>query len=131
MTKPPPDDDAVPLEQQLARATERLAEAQRLAGLGFWEWQIETGELYWSENIYRLFGLDPAEHEPTYERFLAAIHEQDRAIVEAAVGAALEGSPYSVEHRVVRPDGTLRHVHERGEVYRDAKGRPRRMVGTV
>lgn len=115
------------------RASERrLAEAQRIAHLGSWEWDIVRDEIAWSDEVYRIFGLPPEGPPLSYEGFLDAVHPEDRARVDGAVRAALEhGRPYSIQHRVVRPDGSERVVHEQGEVGRDAEGRPVRMVGTV
>ncbi len=111
----------------------RLAEAQRIANTGNWEWDIEANTLHWSDQIYRIFGLQPQQFEATYEAFLHTLHPEDRPRVEEAVAAALEpdGPPYSIDHRIVLPDGTVRIVHEQAEVIRDDQGRPIRMVGTV
>ncbi len=126
------------LEQQVASRTRELSdanlqlhEAQRVGRMGHWEWDIEAGVLYWSDEIYRIFGVIRGEYEPTYENFLAAVHPDDRELVVAAVAQALEGEGYSLDHRILWPDGTEHEVHERGEVHRDAEGRPARMLGTV
>lgn len=119
-------------ERALSRTYEQLVEAQRIAHLGSWDWEVTTNRLAWSDEVYRIFGLAPREFGASYEAFLGRVHPDDRPAVEAAVRAALaEGRPYSIEHRLVRPDGTERRVHERAEVLRDAAGRPVRMVGTV
>lgn len=110
----------------------RLREAERIGRLGHWEWNIDTGRLIWSEQVFALFGLPPApDGAYAYEDFLNAIHREDRPLVEQAVARALEGERYDIQHRIVLPDGAVRHLHERGEVYRDADGRPERMLGTV
>ncbi len=110
----------------------RLAEAQRIAHLGSWEWDILRDEIAWTDEVYRIFGLPPDGPSPSYGAFLASVHPEDRGPVDRAVRAALEEDrPYSIQHRIVRPDGTERVVHERGEVSRDEQGRPIRMVGTV
>lgn len=115
------------------RASERrLAEAQRIAHLGSWEWDIVADEIVWSDEVYRIFGLSSERPPLSYGEFLDAVHAEDRGAVDRAVRAALEqGRPYSIQHRVVRPDGSERVVHERGEVTRDPGGKPVRMVGTV
>ncbi len=119
--------------ENLLRASERgLVTAQRVAHLGSWEMEIATGELFWSDEIYRIFGVDPAAFGPSYETFLAAVHPDDRDRVSHAVALAPDSDvPYEIEHRVIRPDGTIRWVHELGEIQRDPLGRPARMVGTV
>lgn len=120
------------IELALAQERGRLAEAQAVAQLGSWEWDVASGELWWSAETFRLFGLAPGEIAPTLEAFMARVHPDDRARVQSAVNASLrQDVPYQVEHRLVRPDGTLRVVQERGRVERDADGNPVRMVGTV
>lgn len=117
----------------LLRVQESLAKAQQLSHLGSWDWNIATNELWWSDEIYRIFGLAPQQFAATYEAFLAAIHSDDRLKVEEGVRLALENPArgYEVEHRVVRPDGTERVVIESGEVIRNGAGVPVQMVGTV
>jgi len=120
------------VERRLEESEARLLEAQRIARIGHWEWVVDTGNLFWSEEIYRIFGLNPETHVVSYEGFLEAIHSEDRDEVVAGVQGALDGEKeYGVSHRIVRPDGSIRWVYERGEVFRDAEGRPVRMVGTV
>jgi PAS domain S-box-containing protein len=124
--------DRVRSEERLRRISDSLAEAQRIAQLGNWDWDIRENTLWWSDQTYRLFGLTPQTFAATYEAFLAAVHPDDVARVRTAVDAALDGdTPYSLEHRIVRPDGTVRFVHERAEILRDDDGRPLRMIGTV
>jgi len=115
------------------RASEAsLARAQAIAHLGSWDWDVVTGALQWSDEIYRIFGVAPREFGATYDAFLACVHPDDREHVQQAVNAAVhERQPYSLEHRVVRPDGSERTVHEQGEVSYDASGTPVRMVGIV
>ncbi len=117
----------------LDRSEALLAEAQALAHIGSWEWDIRTGALRWTDEIYRIFGQAPQSFDATYQAFLQAIHADDRQRVLDAVDASVADAavPYRVEHRVVRPDGTIRVVHEQGRVYREADGTPVRMVGTV
>jgi PAS domain S-box-containing protein len=110
----------------------RLTEAQRIAHLGNWDWNIITNELLWSDEIYRIFGLTPQQFGATYEAFLNLVHPEDREFVERSVNEALyEGQPYDINHRIILPDGAVRIVHEKGEVTFDNKGGPLRMVGTV
>ena len=124
--------DRLNAETELHRSSESLKTTQRIAKLGGWSWDIATGELAWSDEIFRIFGYRPQEFPPTYETFLAAVHPDDREKVQAAVGAAVENkSTYSVEHRVVQPDGQVRTVHEQGEVSVGAGGGAARMDGIV
>ncbi len=119
-------------EAALRENRARLAEAQRIARLGHWNYDVETDELVWSDEVYRIFGLRPQEFGGTYEAFLDAVHPDDRQAVKEANDRALyHRAPYSIEHRVLRPDGTERIVHEEAEVTYDEHGRPTRMLGTV
>lgn len=118
--------------RRLRDTMESLDRAQRIAQMGNWDWQIAENRLFWSEGIYRLFGLGQTEFEATYEAFLARVHPDDRTAVNAAVQhASRTGSSYAIEHRIVRSDGAIRVVHEQAEVLPDDQGRPARMVGTV
>ncbi|MDH5299120.1 MAG: PAS domain S-box protein, partial [Desulfobulbaceae bacterium] len=117
----------------LRHSEENLAEAQRIAHLGSWEWLIPENVLWWSAEVYRIFDLTPDRFPATYEAFVAAVHPDDQKMVEQAVIDALtKGFPYSIEHRIVLADGRVRTVHERGETTRaDDDGRPLKMIGTV
>jgi PAS domain S-box-containing protein len=117
---------------ELRESEQSLANAQRIAHVGNWEWNIVTGELHWSDEIYRIFGLGPREFGATYEAFLEAVHPDDRTLVTTAVNQAIAShEPYSIEHRLLRPDGVVRFVHERGEVIYDDDDQPLRMSGTI
>lgn len=118
--------------EALQRSETSLSEAQRIAHLGNWEWDMETNELCWSEEIYRIFGLIPEESCTTYVAFLNYVHPDDREFVKNAINEAIyERKPYNIEHRILLADGTVRIVHEQGEVKFAKTGEPVRMVGTV
>ncbi len=120
------------LENRLQESENRLRELQRIANLGSWDWNIATNELWWSDQIYHIFGLDPGVFAATYEGFLAQVHPEDLGRVQTAVNQVVEnGGTYDVSHRIVRPDGGIRYVRERGDTARDGAGRPVRMFGTV
>lgn len=124
--------DLTQTNQELAESKSRLARAQTIAHLGNWEWNIATGALIWSDEIYRIFGRQPQEFDPTYELFLDAIHPEDRLKVSDAVNDAIDNdAPYSIVHRVVCPDGEEKVVQEIGLVLRDENGMALRMDGTV
>src|SRR5512139_3605032 len=117
---------------RVKEAEQRLARSQAYANIGTWDWNIETGGLYWSERIGPLFGHPEGMLALTYENFLAAIHPDDRQKVIGAVRACVElGAEYNIEHRVVWPDGSVRWLAERGDVVRDATGNPLHMLGVV
>jgi PAS domain S-box-containing protein len=119
-------------EEALKASEASLYEAQRVAHLGNWDWNIQTNQLYWSDEIYRIFGLSPQEFGATYDAFLDSVHPDDREFVKRAVSEALyEKKPYSIDHRIVLPDGSVRIVHEQAEVTSDEAGNPVWMLGTV
>jgi len=109
----------------------RLAEAQRMAHIGNWDWNIVTNGLYWSDEIYRIFGRSPQEFGAAYDAFLSYVHPDDREYVNDAVLEAFNRKPYSIDHRIILANGEERIVHEQGEVIFDEKNIPVRMMGTV
>jgi two-component system, NarL family, sensor histidine kinase UhpB len=118
-------------ERELTRSRTRLAEAQRVAHVGSWEWNIAKDRVTWSEEMYRIYGVDPSAHVPSYQNFLTSVHEDDRAHTGAVLANAMENvSPFVYDHRILRPDGGLRMLHTRGEVVGDAAGRAARLVGS-
>ncbi|MCC6502082.1 MAG: PAS domain-containing protein [Deltaproteobacteria bacterium] len=119
-------------EESLKKSDERLREAQAMAHIGNWDWDIKGNTLYWSDEIYRIFGLKPQEFGATYEAFFSLVHPDDRESVGAAVSDSLNNRrAYEINHRIVRPDGTERTVHEMAAVTCDASGKAVRMAGTV
>jgi PAS domain S-box-containing protein len=119
-------------EDALRRSESSLLNAQRIAKLGNWDWDIVKNELYWSDEIYRIFGLKPQEFGATFEAFLRSVRPEDRQRVQEAVDSALATkATYSIDHRILRPDHEERIVHEEGEVIFDEDDEPVRMTGTV
>jgi len=109
-----------------------LAEAQHLARMGSWVWNIQNNIFTWSDEIYHIFGLTSREFGTTSEAFLNFVHPDDREFVIQSVDAALyKQKPYSIDHRIVLPDGNELIVHEEAEVTFDDTGTPVRMLGTV
>src|SRR5687767_13338972 len=101
--------------QMLRGREEQLAEAQSLAHLGSWEWHIPTDTVTWSDELYRIFGLQPQQFGTTHEAFLAFVHPDDREMIKREVERAYhEGSPFNFEYRILRPDGTARWLHGLG-----------------
>jgi len=120
--------------QMLLREKENgLLEAQRIAHLGNWDWDIVENKLWWSDEVYRIFGAKPQQFGATYDAFLSYVHPDDRESVKQAVNKSLADPTkhYDIEHRVVRPDGSQRIVYERGKVNFDKDGKAVRMIGTV
>lgn len=119
-------------EARVRHSQASLNEAQHIAHLGNWEWDIVHNTLAWSDEIYRIFGVQPQEFGATYDAFLSYVHAADRQAVIDAVNRAVEQrEAYAIDHRVVWADGTRRIVHEQGTVHYDAAGQPQRMLGTV
>jgi PAS domain S-box-containing protein len=116
-------------EQALRDSEAQLNKAQAVARLGSWQLDIAANRLAWSEETYRLFGIAPGT-PLTYDLFLGCVHPDDRAGVERAWAAALQGAPYDIEHRIV-VDGQTRWVREQAEVDFDAQGHPVSATGTV
>lgn len=119
-------------ESALQLSEERFRYGQIYANIGTWDWNVQTGDLHWSEMIAPLFGYADGELETTYENFLQAVHPDDRQSVVDAVAACVEkGVVYNIEHRIVWPDSTVRWVHESGNVILAEDGTPLRMLGVV
>jgi diguanylate cyclase (GGDEF)-like protein/PAS domain S-box-containing protein len=122
------------LNESLLRATadreERLAEAQALAALGSWEHDLTTGRYEGSDELYRLFGLEPGELL-SGQTFLSRVHPDDHDTVAGFRGTLASGIPSSSDFRIVGPDGTVRWVHGRGEVTSWRGGEPAVVSGTI
>lgn len=119
-------------EERHGQAVARLKEAQRLARLGSWELDLTCNRLLWSDEIFRIFELDAAAFEPSYEAFLGRIHPEDREQVNAAyLNSLANRQPYSITHRLLMPDGRVKHVQERAETRYGADGRALLSLGTV
>ena len=120
------------IESALQRSEANLAAAQQMARLGSWESNLKKGEVYWSNELYRVFGFRPQEFVPTHERIINVVHPEDKELVERAVCQALDESKgFDVEFRAILPDGSERIVHSQAEVVLDEASRPVRMLGTV
>jgi PAS domain S-box-containing protein len=121
-----------PIVANLEGLVDKLEAAQRIARLGNYELDTRNNRVWWSDEVYRIFGLAPERASSTYETFLAAVHPDDRVRVGAAVAQRLEGSePCALDYRIVWPDGTERIVHSQPELIRDRRGRPVRITGTI
>lgn len=120
------------LEEELKESTRHLIDAQSIAKIGHWEWDIHNGTLSWSDEIYKIFGHNPQEFNPTYESFLQTIHPEDRQMVDNATKDAVANMhDYDIYHRIVLHDKTEKVVHEVGHAIYDSAGEPIQMIGTV
>lgn len=117
--------------ERLRRRERQLERAQRIAQLGSWEWFVETGSLWWSDEMYRIYGLDPSE-EISFEKYVSLLHPDDRSAGQDVIRRTLETrEPFSFYHRIVRADtGEVRTLHGEGEVEIDEQGRVVKMYGT-
>jgi diguanylate cyclase (GGDEF)-like protein/PAS domain S-box-containing protein len=115
---------------QLEASEQRLREAQRISGVGSYDFEIATNTNTWSDQLYRIYGREPQSFNASYEKFLEMVLPEDREHVMSVHQRALETvSPYEMEERIVWPDGTVRTLASWGEVVPDGEGRPARMVG--
>ncbi|MFY9586449.1 MAG: MASE1 domain-containing protein [Actinomycetota bacterium] len=106
---------------ELTTSEERLQEAQRLAHIGSWHWDVSTNSVTWTDELYRIYGLEPKAGAATFEAYVGHVHPDHRDQVTAAVeGTLATGDAFEHEYRIVRPDGEVRWVHARGEALTDA-----------
>jgi len=116
----------------LAKREELLREAERIAHLGTWTWDIGSGRVTWSDEMYRILGRELGSITPSVDAFFAAVHPEDRARVQATKDQAIvDGVLPLVDCRVVRPDGSIRHTTHSSSMLFDAAGTTRRLVGGV
>jgi PAS domain S-box-containing protein len=121
-------------EEAMRRSEAYLAEAQRLSHTGSWAWNVRTGALFWSQEIFRIYGYDPQETGPTWEQFLRRVHPEDRAQIEqrAKIETARKEWVDSLgDFRIVLPDGTIKHLHSVAHPVRDGSGEITEIIGTV
>ena len=119
-------------EEALRKSEQRLAQAQQIARIGHWELDLVYKVLIWSDEVYRIFEIDPGRFGASYEAFLSAIHPDDRTAVDAAFENSVKnGVPYAIDHRLLFADGRVKFVREQCETHYDQDGSPLRSVGTV
>jgi diguanylate cyclase (GGDEF)-like protein/PAS domain S-box-containing protein len=117
-------------EQDLLRANERLSLAQRTAGAGVWDWDIPTGKLIWSDELFQLFGLDPAAADATFDTWRSVVHPDDLQRAEEAITVSIrDHAPHFNEYRIVLPTGAVRWIDAFGDTTYDADGNAQRMIG--
>ncbi len=119
-------------EEELKRSEASLNEAQRITHVGNWSLDLVSNVLQWSDEIYRIFEIDPERFGASYEAFLAAIHPDDREAVNTAyTDSVTSKTPYEITHRLLMKDGRIKYVHEQCETHYDTEGRPQSSLGTV
>jgi PAS domain S-box-containing protein len=124
-------DEVAALAEEVEARDARLEVMLDASGTGFWEWDIVSGELVWSEAIFRQHGLEPGPRAPDYATYIDTIHPDDRETFESAIAAALDGGgTFGLDFRVVWPDGSVHWTHGAGRVFVDDTGQALRMIGT-
>ncbi|WP_285713847.1 PAS domain-containing protein [Erythrobacter oryzae] len=119
-------------ERELAHGAQMLRVASEIGRVGLWDWNVETGEITWSDEHYRMMGYEPGEVVPTYELWEERVHPEDREATDVRVNAAMEsGQDYINEYRVCRPDGEVVWLSSRGRFLYDEQGKPVRMLGAM
>jgi two-component system, sensor histidine kinase and response regulator len=117
-------------DEALRESEERLRLAFQSGHMGTWEWQIDTGRVYWSPEIERIHGRDPGSFEGTFDAFQADIHPDDRRHVQQRIEEAIERQDeFQIEYRIIRPDQSVQWVEGRGAVHQGTDGKPVRLVG--
>lgn len=117
-------------EQALQISQNRLVEAQRIAKLGNWEWDIQQDKLYWSEELYHLLGVDPKTCEASYSLFLSHVHPEDvESLKDTLRDAVHRQHDYYAEYRIIRDDGTERFIHGEGHFKYNEHNEPYQLVG--
>jgi PAS domain S-box-containing protein len=119
------------IEERLKRNTGQLKEAQQLGHVGSWEWDVQQNEVTWSDEMYRIYGLEPQSVKITYEGFLERVHPDDQTHVRSVIANSFKTrQPYSFDHRIVQPTGTIRNLHSQGVLLLDEDGQVVRMLGS-
>ena len=117
---------------ELREYADRMSEAERIGGFGVWRWELATGQVRWSDELHRIFGLEPGAFAGTIEAYLSYVHPDDRARIRELVDRAPETrGPLVFEQRIVRPDGEVRVLLSHGRVSSDAAGAAQVLVGVL
>lgn len=119
-------------EEHLLKSDTHLKTAQRIGKLGSWEFEVNTGKLTWSDEVFRIYGLEPSANPPDYEQLRLFIHPEDWQNFDQTVQAAMSlEQSYDLEHRIIQPNGTLIYVMARGEMIYNVSGQLTHIIGTA
>ncbi|MBF0508201.1 MAG: PAS domain-containing protein, partial [Deltaproteobacteria bacterium] len=119
-------------EEALKVSEAKLTRASYMAHVGHWDWDLATGEIHWSDEVYRIFGYEPDSITPTYDVFIQTIHPEDLERVKAAVDPRYRNkAPCDIEFRFFRQDGTIGYGHALWEIVKDEAGQPIRVTGSM
>ncbi len=123
---------AAAAEKELHISRERYMDAQRIGRMGHWDLDIQNNILKWSDEVFRIFGMQPEDFDGTLDAFYAVIHPDDLPMVQEVYGQSLQdGEQYDVIHRIITKKGEVRHVYERCRTFYDNAGAALRSLGTV
>ncbi len=119
-------------EEEIIQKEKSLREAQRIASVGSWEWDMKRNEINWSDQTYQILGLEPGLTEPNLEAFLNLVHTDDREMVQKTIRSSIDKKqPVDFFHRITKPDGEERSVHSRVEMVCDPQNNPVKFIGTI
>ncbi len=119
-------------EEKLRQSEEALLEAQRIAHIGNWKFDVTTQRMSWSDEMYRIFGLEKPHPEPNYRQYLQFVHPEDRSNVEKHIQQTLQtGMSHELDYRIIRTNGSIRYLEVRGEGVRDQDGNIVQLFGTA
>ena len=122
----------VEMYRKLQKKEDYLKEAQEIANVGHWNWDMVKDEIQWSDQLYKVFGLDSETFEANYEGLMNIIHPEDQEAFGNSIENCLtNGNPHDIMHRIVMPSGSIRHVHQKGKAYHIDDDTPVRMAGTI
>jgi len=120
------------LASSMAQTTRRLLNAQEIARLGYWEYEFATDRLFWSDKTFEILGADSSTFEMNFENFRRMVHPEDLAAFDASRSVTIAGGRlHEIEHRIIRPNGTIAHVYQRGELVKDGQGNSVRLEGII
>ena len=122
------------LEHRVSERTKALNEAQTIAKLGSWKWDMVTNEVQWSDEAYNILGMDPKDTSPTYEQYSEMVHSDDKDHYFASTATAMDEkqtNPKPLEYRIILPDGEVKNILDLGIIYYDKDDKPVRMTGTI
>ncbi|MCP2598585.1 GAF domain-containing protein, partial [Candidatus Aminicenantes bacterium AC-335-L06] len=124
--------DRKQIEEKLRKSEAQLSQAQRIARIGSWEWDIINEKVYGSDETYRILGLKPQDFSSIPKAFLNLVHPEDRELVRKTIVEAMrKKKSFNIEYRIIRPDRKIRNIHCQGKIFYDDTGSPIRMFGTI
>ncbi|MDZ8026680.1 MAG: PAS domain-containing protein [Nostoc sp. DedQUE11] len=119
-------------EEKLRQSEAQLATTQQIANVGSWEWNLEAKKRFWSKETFRIFGLNPSQREPNQAEFLQMVHAEDRELFQTNFERAItQKTPFNIEYRIVRPDGSIRYLEAKAEIAYNPQGQAVKLLGSI